>query len=277
MKKTTRITYITQRVLMGIVLVVSIVGLILNEDQSVRGEYIFNIGQCVTFLIVSFLPNFFKKYKLDIPDFIYVIFILFCMAHFFCGEILGFFVKVSWWDSALHTFSGCLIALLSFSLINLLNKTNGKDFKLNIWFASIFAFTMTLAVGAVWEIIEYLSDIWFNSNMQRAYVSTMSGRGEPLVGTAALADTMKDLILDAIGGLAVCIICGICVKFNKLKIEDLSIIKKADVKYKPANVSDGSSEDEKIEVSDSPNKDEETKVNEPVENQHKKKKPKQKA
>ena len=277
MKKPARITYITQRVLMGIVLAVSIVGLILNEDQSIRAEYSFNIGQCVIFLLVSFLPNFFRKYKLDIPDFIYVIFILFCMAHFFCGEILGFFVKVSWWDSALHTFSGCLIALLSFSLINLLNKTNGKDFKLNIWFASIFAFTMTLAVGAVWEIIEYLSDIWFNSNMQRAYVSTMSGRGEPLVGTAALADTMKDLILDAIGGLAVCIICGICVKFNKLKIEDLSIIKKADVKYKPANVSDGLSEDEKIEVSDSPSKDEETKVSEPVENQHKKKKPKQKA
>ena len=277
MKKPARITYITQRVLMGIVLAVSIVGLILNEDQSIRAEYSFNIGQCVIFLLVSFLPNFFRKYKLDIPDFIYVIFILFCMAHFFCGEILGFFVKVSWWDSALHTFSGCLIALLSFSLINLLNKTNGKDFKLNIWFASIFAFTMTLAVGAVWEIIEYLSDIWFNSNMQRAYVSTMSGRGEPLVGTAALADTMKDLILDAIGGLAVCIICGICVKFNKLKIEDLSIIKKADVKYKPANVSDGSSEDEKIEVSDSPSKDEETKVSEPVENQQKKKRPKQKA
>ena len=215
MKKPARITYITQRVLMGIVLAVSIVGLILNEDQSIRAEYSFNIGQCVIFLLVSFLPNFFRKYKLDIPDFIYVIFILFCMAHFFCGEILGFFVKVSWWDSALHTFSGCLIALLSFSLINLLNKTNGKDFKLNIWFASIFAFTMTLAVGAVWEIIEYLSDIWFNSNMQRAYVSTMSGRGEPLVGTAALADTMKDLILDSIGALVVAIISYLDLKNKK--------------------------------------------------------------
>jgi len=61
MKKPARITYITQRVLMGIVLAVSIVGLILNEDQSVRGEYIFNIGQCVTFLLVSFLPNFFNQ------------------------------------------------------------------------------------------------------------------------------------------------------------------------------------------------------------------------
>ena len=225
MKKPARITYITQRVLMGIVFAVSIVGLILNEDQSIRAEYAFNIGQCVTFLLVSFLPNFFRKYKLDIPDFIYIIFILFCMAHFFCGEILGFFVKVSWWDSALHTFSGCLIALLSFSLINLLNKSNGGGFKLNIWFASLFAFTMTLSIGAIWEIIEFLSDILFGSNMQRAFVSTMSGRGEGLVGTAALLDTMKDLILDAIGGLVVCVVCAICVKRNKVKVEDLGIIK----------------------------------------------------
>ena len=230
MKKSTRITYITQRVLMGLVLVLSILGMIFNEDQSIKAEYAFNIGQCVMFLIISFLPNFLRKYKLDIPDFIYVIFILFCMAHFFCGEILGFFVKVSWWDSALHTFSGSLIALLSFSLINLLNKSNGKDFKLNIWFASIFAFTMTLAVGAIWEIIEYASDVWFKTNMQRAFVSTMSGRGEALVGTEALADTMKDLILDSIGGLAVCVICGICVKFNKVKIEDITLIRYRKVK-----------------------------------------------
>ena len=236
MRKFTRITYITQRVLMGIVLTLSIIGICLNDDQSVRAEYAFNAGQCVLFLIVSCLPNFLRRYKLDIPDFIYIIFIFFCMAHFFCGEILGFFVKVSWWDSALHTFSGCLIALLSFSLINLLNKTNGKDFKLNIWFASIFAFTMTLAVGAVWEIIEYLSDIWFGTNMQRAFVSTMSGRGSALVGTAALADTMKDLILDAIGGIFVCVVCGVCVKLNKIKIEDISVIKKSDSKYKPASL-----------------------------------------
>lgn len=226
MKKNVRITYITQRVLMVFVLVISVLGFILNEDESVRADYVFNIGQCCMFLLISFLPDFLKRYKLDIPDFIYIIFILFCMAHFFLGEILGFFVKVSWWDNLLHTFSGCMIALLSFSLINLLNKTNGKDFKLNIWFASIFAFALTLAIGALWEIYEFASDMLFESNMQRAYVSTMSGRGEPLVGMAALEDTMNDLILDAVGGLIVCVVCAICVKTNKLKLEDLSVIKK---------------------------------------------------
>lgn len=225
MKKSIKMTYITQRVLMGIVLVISLIGYFLNKDESVRADYIFNIGQSTMFLLISFLPDFLRRYRLDIPDFIYIIFILFCMAHFFLGEILGFFVKISWWDSLLHTFSGCMIALLSFSLINLLNKTNGKDFKLNIWFASIFAFALTLTIGALWEVYEFASDMLFESNMQRAYVSTMSGRGEPLVGMAALEDTMNDLILDAIGGLGVCIVCAICVKTNKIKIEDLNMIK----------------------------------------------------
>lgn len=225
MKKATRITYIWQRVLMAVVFVVGVVGLILNKDESVKSEYLFVCAQSAMFLIVSFLPNFLKKFELDIPDFIYIIFIFFCLAHFFCGEILGFFVKIKWWDSLLHTFSGMIIALLSFSLINLLNK-NANNFKLSIGFMALFAFSMTIAIGVIWEIIEFSADSWFGTNMQRAYVSTMNGRGAPLIGQDALADTMKDLILDSIGAGVVCIICIIAVAKNKIKVEDLSFIKK---------------------------------------------------
>lgn len=234
MKKSTRLTYLWQRILMGVVFVVAAVGSLLNKDVSVKSEYLFVCAQSALFLIVSFLPNFLIKFKLDIPDFLYIIFIFFCLAHFFCGEILGFFVKVKWWDSALHTFSGMLIALLSFSLINLLNK-NSEDFKLNIWFAALFAFSLTVATGVIWEIIEYASDSFFGSNMQRAYVSTMNGRGEPLLGQAALDDTMKDLMLDAIGAAVVCVICIIAVCKKKIKVEDLSFIKK---KKNPENATE---------------------------------------
>ena len=225
MKKSTKITYIWHRVLMAIVFIIGALGTILNKDESIKAEYLFISVQSGMFLIVSFLPNFLKKLDIDIPDFLYIIFIFFCLAHFFCGEILGFFVKIKWWDSALHTFSGMLIALLSFSLINLLNK-NSENFKLNIGFATLFAFSLTVAIGVIWEIIEFSSDLWFGSNMQRAYVSTMNGRGEPLLGQAALADTMKDLILDALGAAVVCIICIIAVRKKKIKVEDLSLIKK---------------------------------------------------
>ncbi len=225
MKKSTRITYIWQRVLMGVVFVVGLLGVILNKDQSVKSEYLFVCAQSAMFLIVSFLPNFLRKFELDIPDFIYIIFIFFCLAHFFCGEILGFFVKIKWWDSVLHTFSGMIIALLSFSLINLLNK-NAKGFKLNIGFAALFAFALTVSIGVIWEIVEFATDSWFGTNMQRAYVSTMNGRGAALLGQSALADTMKDLILDSIGAAVVCIICVVAVCLKKIEVEDLSFIKK---------------------------------------------------
>lgn len=225
MKKSTKITFLWQRILMTVVFITGALGVLFNKDQSAKSEYLFICTQSAYFLIISFLPSFLKKLELDIPDFIYIIFIFFCLAHYFCGEILGFFVKIKWWDSLLHTFSGMLIALLSFSLINILNKNSG-DFKLNIWFMALFAFSLTITIGVIWEIYEFANDTFSGSNMQRAYVSTMNGRGEPLVGQAALADTMKDLILDSIGAAVVCIICIIAVYKNKLKVEDLSIIKK---------------------------------------------------
>lgn len=226
MKKFTRVTYIYHRILLGIVFIVSLIGMFLNEDHSVKSDYMFNCAQSGMFLIVSLLPVFLKKIDLDIPEFVYFLFICFCLAHFLFGEILGFFVKIKWWDAALHTFSGMLIALLSFSLINLLNKDNGNGFKLSLPFVVIFAFSVTLAIGVLWEILEFAFDSMFGLNMQRAYVSTMSGRGEPFVGTEALLDTMKDLILDSIGAATVCTVCAIFVLQKRVKIEDLTFIKK---------------------------------------------------
>ncbi len=226
MKKPARITYITERLLMVVVLIVSIVGLIINDDHSVKSDYVFNIGQCLKFLAVSCLPFFLKKFKLDIPDAVYIIFSVFCLAHFLCGEILGFFVKIKWWDSLLHTFSGMLIALLSFSLVDLLNKLNTDEFKLNIWFTTFVAFTMTVTAAVMWEIYEFASDMLFGTNMQRAYISTESGRGAALSGMAAVSDTMKDIILDTVGGLITCVVCALFVAKNKIKMEDLSFIKR---------------------------------------------------
>ena len=225
MKKSTRFTFIWHRALMLIVLVVSGLGVIFNEDISAKSEYLFTCWQSAKFLIVSCLPFFLKKLKLDIPDAIYIVFMFYIVAHFVLGEILDFYVKLKWWDSFLHLTSGMAIALLSFSFINLLNN-NAEDFKINTLFAAFFAFSMTVMIGVMWEIIEFASDSWFGTNMQRAYISTVNGRGAALVGQTALLDTMKDLILDSIGAAAMCITCAIAICKKKIKLEDLSFIKK---------------------------------------------------
>lgn len=246
MKKPAKITFLWQRILMTVVFITGALGVLFNKDQSAKSEYLFICTQSAYFLIISFVPTFLKKLELDIPDYIYIIFIFFCLAHYFCGEILGFYVKIWWWDSFLHTFSGMMMALLSFSLINLLNN-NSKDFKLSIGFMALFAFSLTLTIGVIWEIFEFANDSISGSNMQRAYVSTMNGRGEPLLGQAALADTMKDLILDSIGAGIVCIICVIAVCKNKIKVEDLSIIKKKK-KTEQKTISNTSAQQEQLET-----------------------------
>ena len=131
----------------------------------------------------------------------------------------------------LHTFSGMFIALLAFSLIHLLSKDEESSFNANVWFVMTFAFSVALAIGAIWEIFEFACDNLFWLNMQRAYVSTMSGRGTAFIGTEALTDTMKDLILDSLGALVVCVVCGIFVSKKKVKLEDLTFIRK---RVKPA-------------------------------------------
>ena len=47
-----------------------------------------------------------------------------CICHFILGEMYDFFIKYSWWDSMLHTFSGMMVAILGFSIINSINLEN---------------------------------------------------------------------------------------------------------------------------------------------------------
>ena len=114
--------YIVLRVIVALSLCLFVVGLIINKDQQLRSQYIFNIVQCSAFLVVSILPYLIKKMNVIVPDYFYVIFILFCWAHFICGEVRGFYVNVTGWDSILHALSGGLISLGCFSFINLFNS-----------------------------------------------------------------------------------------------------------------------------------------------------------
>ena len=81
--------YIVLRVIVALSLCLFVVGLIINKDQQLRSQYIFNIVQCSAFLVVSILPHLIKKMNVIVPDYFYVIFILFCWAHFVCGEVRG--------------------------------------------------------------------------------------------------------------------------------------------------------------------------------------------
>lgn len=199
--------YLVLRAIVFVDLGLFLFGLIITTDNQLKSQYIFNIVQCLAFLVVTMLPRLIKKIKVEVPDYFYIIFILFCLAHFILGEVGGFYVNVKGWDSLLHTLSGGLITLGAFSFINLLNDNDIVH--VNKFVVVLSAFALTVTIGVLWEIVEFAIDGIFGTNMQRALNSITE---EPFVGREALQDTMKDLILDVSGSLVVSIICGVIIK-----------------------------------------------------------------
>ena len=197
------IFYRVLRIIIGLLFVLNVVGIFIVKDDSQRSRLAFNAFQAFGFLLVSTIPSVIeKKGKLNIPDFMEVIFIIMCICHFILGEMYDFFKNIRWWDSMLHTFSGMMVAILGFSIVNSINQEN-KDMNIPPIIIALFAICFSVTVGVLWEIVEFLIDFISSSNMQRFKDNYT---GEPFVGRKALLDTMKDLILDTLGACIISII-----------------------------------------------------------------------
>lgn len=209
----TKVLYLCIRISVLLLLVANVIGFIIDKDDSQRSRAIFNAAQSLMMLLCTFIPGFIEKRgKVSIPNVMSVIFILFCLAHFVVGEIGNVYVYSKTFDSILHTLSGSMIAILGFSVIRLLNDWDKVDIKLSPLFVSIFVVCFTITIGVAWEMFEYIIDMITGSNMQR-YSDSVTR--VPFTGREALFDTMKDLILDAIGAIVMAVISYFDLKNKK--------------------------------------------------------------
>ncbi len=157
-------------------------------------------GQWMTAFTVSLImaitaaPVVFRKsLPVNISPEFQLLAIVFMFAALFLGEVRNFYERFWWWDIALHTTSGLLLGILGFLLIYVLNEADRIDVHMLPRFVAFFAFTFAVAMGALWEIFEFAMDRVFGMNMQKPMAGDSSG----------LTDTMWDLIVDALGALAV--------------------------------------------------------------------------
>jgi hypothetical protein len=104
-------------------------------------------------------------------------------------------------------------------VVSLFHRAKTVNFTLSPVFTALFAFCFAVTLGVVWEIYEFTMDYFLNTNMQKYALEN----GELLVGKAALADTMKDLIVDAIGAFVMSVIGYISLKHNKGWLERLQV------------------------------------------------------
>lgn len=186
------------------------------EHDKIKSDYVLMIVQCLLGLVIILLPSIIQKqFKIHIPGFMTIVFILFLYGSIYLGEVRNFYYKVYYWDAILHAISGLMLGAMGFSLINILNKTD--KITLEPLFVAVFAFCFAIALGVVWEIYEFLLDGFMNLNMQKF----ANEKGVELIGRNALADTMLDLVVDTLGAFAMAVMGYISIKFKKGWIEKL--------------------------------------------------------
>lgn len=180
-----------------------------ETPDHVKGDYALMLLQCMLGLVVMMLPSVIeRKWSISIPNFMYVLYFIFLFCAIYLGEVRNFYYAIPFWDLILHAFSGAMLGALGFAIIIMLNNSKGINLQLSPFFSAAVAFCFALAIDALWEIYEYLIDSTLGLNMQKYMLKD----GTLLVGREALADTMEDIIVDAVSALAISIIGYIYLK-----------------------------------------------------------------
>ena len=193
-----------------------------------------NVFLCVLTLFLFTLPSFIERtIRIEIPDTLEVIILLFIFAAEILGEIQAYYVQFPYWDTMLHTLNGFLCAAIGFSLLDILNRNEKLAFTLSPVYLAVVAFCFSMTIGVLWEFFECLMDQLFLLDMQKDTIvhsigSVMldpSGGNTPvaieditdvIVVTAdgaqhalglggyldiGILDTMKDLFVNFIGAV----------------------------------------------------------------------------
>ena len=149
--------YVTLRILVIAVAVVSLIS-----------GHIENFFLCVLSLVLFLLPAFVeRKLKVDLPDALEIIVLLFIFAAEILGEISSFYVRVPHWDTMLHTVNGFLFAAIGFAMVDVLNRSSRVKFNLSPFYLAVMAFCFSMTVGVLWEFFEFGMDMLIHFDMQK--------------------------------------------------------------------------------------------------------------
>ena len=97
-----------------------------------------NVMLCVLTLILFTLPSLIeRRLKIDLPDTLEIVILLFIYSAEILGEIRAFYVIFPFWDTVLHTLNGFLCAAIGFSLIDLLNRSKKFTFSLSPLYVAV--------------------------------------------------------------------------------------------------------------------------------------------
>lgn len=162
-----------------------------------------NVFLCLLTLVLFILPTIFeRRLKVDFPDTLEIIILLFIFAAEILGEIRAYYTLFPHWDMMLHTLNGFLCAAVGFCLVDLFDREERFSLQLSPAFMAIVAFCFSMTIGVFWEFFEYIMDSVLLFDMQKDTVlnkiSTVNL--DPLQGTRTVVlRNISDVIVVADG------------------------------------------------------------------------------
>src|SRR3972149_563683 len=160
-----------------------------------KGDYLFSI-LLVFSVILSLIPSLVERsYRVTLPFELDLLITLSIFLNTFMGEGMNFYQRVRLYDKVLHIYGSAVVGLLAFVVVYTLNYT--RKVRLSLPFIGFFTFTFAMAMGGIWEIMEFAVDSLFGKTTQNG-----------------LADTMWDLINDFVGGVITAAIGMLYVKYS---------------------------------------------------------------
>lgn len=136
------------------------------------------LGFATVLTLVARVVNLPRAY--DLP------FVLVLSLHA-AGEALGWYDSVEWFDRVVHVVLPCLVApvlYIGLGRLDVLPDPRDETHARHYTGMAIVTFCLGMAVGGLWEIVEYASD---------GTLDTALSEGN--------ADTVGDLVADAVGSL----------------------------------------------------------------------------
>ena len=148
------------------------------------GDLIWAFASIICFILAASPSIIKRKLKVNLPLIFDLLLTLALLVHI-TGSLFEIYDKWGYFSYITHYISSIVVAIFGLILVVLLDRYV-ESIRMNPYMAVFFSLIFTLAMGALWEIFEFMLDSIFKTTFQ-----------------PSLADTMGDLIFDFFGGLCV--------------------------------------------------------------------------
>lgn len=202
--------------------VLCITGLLSMIYVAMTSNETFSYFYCLATVPFAALPLILSAlFRWRMNLFFYILFSFYTFGPLL-GAVYNFYYLTSWWDVLLHVLAGTVFAVVGAQLSYVLNKNN----KTSYIYAALFGVLLSIAIAVVWEMFEYSSDVFLNSDMQADtvidHINTKINRTDGIADVytnitetyvngeslgingyldIGLIDTMHDMILETLGAL----------------------------------------------------------------------------